>query len=212
MTHVEVFTFSPYQTNSYVCYSRNEAVLVDASASTPEEQQAIIRFIESQELTVKYLLLTHAHVDHIFGCAFFSRYFQLPWHAHAGSKALIRLASAQAAFFGTTIEKPSGKIVPLKEGNSITFGDAVWEVLHTPGHAPGSICFLDRQSGFAMVGDVLFMNSIGRTDLLGGNLPLLMQSIHQKLFPLPDDTIVYSGHGPVTTIGQEKQFNPFLQD
>ena len=211
MTKVKTFTFSPYQTNSYVCYSGGEAVLVDASAYDPQEKKAVVSFLQRQGLVLRHLLLTHAHIDHIFGCAYFGKHYDMQWSAHADSTPLLRYASAQAAMFGTPVDKPPLPILQLHEGDVVTFGKATWEVLHTPGHAPGSVCFYDRQAGFAMVGDVLFQDSIGRYDLPGGNLPLLMESIHQKLLTLPEHTVVYAGHGPSTTIGREKALNPFLQ-
>ena len=212
MTKVETFTFNPYQTNSYICYNRGEAVLVDASAYSPEEQQAVLAFLQHKKLTLRHLLLTHAHIDHIFGCAYFARHFGMRWHAHAGSTPLLGMAKAQGLLFGTPVKQPKLPILPLRAGDTLAFGDASWKVLHTPGHAPGSVCFHDRQAGIVLVGDVLFMDSIGRYDLFGGNLAVLMKSIHQELLTLPDETVVYAGHGPTTTIGRERAHNPFLQD
>jgi len=211
-THVKTFVLGPFQTNSYVCYSESDAVLVDASAFSTSERAAVASFLKRRGLTVRRLLLTHAHVDHIFGCAHFARMFQMQWSAHADCMPFLKHARVQAASFGTFVEDPPLPILPLKEGDVIRFGAAAWEVLLTPGHAPGSLCFYDRESAFAMVGDVLFENSIGRYDLPGGNLAVLMQSIYQKLLTLPDDTVVYAGHGPATTIARERLYNPFLQD
>jgi len=211
MIQIESFTFNPYQTNSYICYSGKEAVLVDASAYDVAEQQAVTDFLERNGLVLRHLLLTHGHVDHIFGCAHFQKAFGMQWHAHPDSAPLMRGAATLAAMFGAHLEAPPPHdILPLREGDTVAFGEATWEVLHTPGHSPGSICFYDRQGGYAMVGDVLFQDSIGRYDLPGGDLPLLMASIHQKLLTLPDEKVIYPGHGPATTIGREKISNPFL--
>ena len=212
MTKVRTFTFSSYQTNSYIAYSEREAVLVDASASEPHEREMIEAFIQAEGLEVRHLLLTHAHVDHVFGCAHFARTYNKSWTAHRDSVNLMRFAKAQAALFGTRVKQPPTPSIFVQEGDVVSFGLARWEVLYTPGHAPGSICFYDREAGFVMAGDVLFRESIGRYDLPGGNLPTLMESIHQKLLPLPVDTVVYSGHGPPTTIGHERMYNPFLGD
>ena len=211
MISIKTFSFNPYETNSYVCYSGGEAVLVDASASSPSERGEVVRFLEEQGLTVRHLLLTHAHFDHIVGCAFFGRKYSLQWHAHPDCTPMLRFAGIQGAFVGMRVEKPPLPVLPLREGNRIALGSAVLKVLYTPGHAPGSVCFYDREAGVVLVGDVLFNGSIGRYDLPGGNLATLMQSIYQKLLVLPDETVVYAGHGPPTTIGQERAHNPFLQ-
>ena len=211
MTHIELFTFSPYATNCYVCHSDGEAVLVDASCSEPEEVAQITEYVSANGLQMKHLLLTHAHIDHILGCAAMARCFNLPWTAHRDSRLLISTAQAQALMFGTTLEQPPKPKRWIREGDVIQFGQAKWSVMETPGHAPGSVCFHDANSQAIMVGDVLFSQSIGRTDLPGGNMATLMASIFQKVLVLPDDTAVFSGHGPPTTIGREKQINPFLQ-
>ena len=211
MTQVKSFTFSPYFTNCFVCHSDGEAVIVDASCASPEELAEIVNYVSVHGLTVRHLLLTHAHIDHILGCAALVRSFELPWTAHRDSRLLIVGAKVQAAMFGTSVKQPPVPKHWVKEGDVIRFGSAVWSVLETPGHAPGSICFYDRQSGFIVAGDVLFCQSIGRVDLPGGDLSKLMASIFQKLLVLPEETTVYSGHGPPTTIGAEKRYNPFLQ-
>ena len=211
MTKIQTFTFSPYYTNCYVCHSEGEAVIVDASCSELWEEQQLVDYITRNNLTVRHLLLTHAHIDHIFGCAALARRFGIAWTAHKDSMLLIRLAHEQSLMFNTQLEQPPSPEIWVDEGDTIKFGDAEWSVLHTPGHAPGSICFLDMASGFVMAGDVLFHQSIGRTDLPGGDMPTLMASIFQKLSVLPEHTKVYSGHGQATTIGYEKQHNPFLQ-
>ena len=211
MTQIESFTFSPYATNCYVCHSDGEAVIVDASCVAPEEVAQVSAYVTSRNLRVCHLLLTHAHIDHILGCAALAHEFDLPWTAHRDSRLLIATAKAQALMFGTSIKQPPKPKCWIKEGDTIEFGRTSWSVLETPGHAPGSVCFHDEASGFVLAGDVLFCQSVGRTDLPGGNMATLMASIFQKLLVLPDDTAVYSGHGPPTTIGSERAYNPFLQ-
>ncbi len=207
---VKTFTFSPFQTNCFVCHDAAEAVLVDPSCNTETEQQAVVGYLEKNDLTLRHLLLTHTHIDHIFGCAYFAERYGMDWQMHRDALPFIQRSQEQALFFGTPLEAPPVPEHFLDEGDTIRFGEAVWEVLHTPGHAPGSICFYDAAEGFVIAGDVLFMGSIGRVDLPGGSLPVLMQSIFQKLVPLGDATKVYPGHGPATTIGRERQSNPFL--
>jgi glyoxylase-like metal-dependent hydrolase (beta-lactamase superfamily II) len=207
---VKSFTFNPFMTNCYVCHDAGEAVLVDPSAATPGEQEAVVAYVEEQGLTLKHLLLTHAHIDHIFGCAFFARRFGLSFRMHREDLPLLARAEDQAALFGVEIEPPPPVTDFLAEGDTITFGERTWRVLHTPGHSPGSVCFHDAGAGAVLSGDVLFQGSIGRTDLWRGSLPELMASIFRKLVPLGDETVVYPGHGPPTTIGRERRTNPFL--
>jgi len=211
ITHVKSFTHNPFGTNSYVCHNNSEAVIVDASCSNQEEESQIFDYIRSNALTVKHLLLTHAHIDHILGCLTLSKYFDLSWQAHPDTSVWLKEAPAQAIMYGFEMKPIPTPSKWLNEKDEITFGDARWQVLYTPGHAPGSICFVDDANQFVIAGDVLFQQSIGRTDLPGGDMGILMQSIFQKLLVLPDNMIVYSGHGPPTKIGIERLQNPFLQ-
>ncbi|MYF64338.1 MAG: MBL fold metallo-hydrolase [Rhodothermaceae bacterium] len=209
-TYVKPFTFSDFATNCYVCHSDGEAVIVDASCSTEEETSEIVDYINSNNLSVRHLLLTHAHIDHILGCNTLAKQFGLSWQAHRDTSIWLTGAPAQALLYGIRMIQPPKVNNWLDEGDIVQFGTARWNVLHTPGHAPGSICFVDEANDFVIVGDVLFNQSVGRTDLPGGNMGTLMESIFQKLFMLPDNTLVYSGHGPPTTIGAERRHNPFL--
>jgi len=209
---IKSFTFSPFQTNCYVCHDAGEAVLVDPSCYAEGERQAVVDYLEEQGLTLRHLLLTHAHIDHIFGSAFLAERYGMPWQMHRDALPFVEQAQEQASFFGMPLAPPP---MPrpehfFREGDVIRFGTASWEVLETPGHAPGSVCFYDAADGYVLVGDVLFKDSIGRTDLPGGSLPTLMHSIFQRLLPLGDDTRVYPGHGPATTLGRERRHNPFL--
>lgn len=204
------FTFNPFQTNCYICHDGEEAVLVDPSCHTRAEQQAVVDYLVRNGLRLRHLLLTHGHIDHIFGCRFFSDYAEQGFWMHQADVPFLEQAEAQRQFFNVPVEPPPLPEGFLHEGDTLTFGQTTWTVLHTPGHSPGSISFYDAQHKLVIVGDVLFQGSIGRTDLPGGSLPVLMQSIFQKLLPLGDETRVYPGHGPQTTIGQERQHNPFL--
>ncbi len=210
--HVEIFTVNPFAENCYIIHDAGEAVLIDPGSSTPAERNQIVRYIEGQGLTLRHHLLTHAHLDHILDCAFFVEHYQVPYLMHAADLPLIERAPQQAMLFGVSMVPPPPPGGFLKEGDTIEVGRATWQVLHCPGHSPGSICFYDAANGFVIVGDVLFKGSIGRTDLWMGSYEQLLTSIRQKLLPLPDDTVVYPGHGPVTTIGEERRLNPFLQE
>ncbi len=210
MTTVASFTCNPFQTNCFVAHSEGEAVLVDGSSFEPEEHEAIVRYLDRNQLRLRHLFLTHTHLDHLYGCAFFEQRYGLPWKMHPEAIPLLERANEQAQIlYAPPVTVPSVETT-LAEGDAVCFGSAAWNVLHTPGHAPGSVCFVDAESEFVMVGDVLFMDSIGRTDLPGGSLPVLMRSIFEKLMSLPDNTAVYAGHGPATTIGRERKRNPFL--
>ncbi len=211
ITHVKSFTHGPFATNSYVCNQGSEAVIVDASCSNDQEEIEIAEYIKSNRLTVRHLLLTHAHIDHILGCRALSKRFNLLWQSHPDTSIWLEGAPAQALLYGFTMEPLPKPGKWIQEQNLITFGEAKWRILYTPGHAPGSICFVDDMSQFVIAGDVLFQQSIGRTDLPGGDMGTLMKSIHQQLLPLPDEMIVYAGHGPPTKIGLERIQNPFLQ-
>lgn len=208
--HIQGFTCNPFQTNCYVCHSEGEGVLIDASCSTPEECAEVERYIAEHGLTIRRLLLTHGHIDHILGCAHFARTFGMGFWMHRDDQAFILQAEEQARVFGTWIEKPPAPEDFLGEGDRVSFGGASLEVLHTPGHSPGSIAFYHADSQAVISGDVLFQGSIGRTDLWRGSLPELMQSIFGKILALGDAVRVYPGHGPDTTAGIERQTNPFL--
>jgi glyoxylase-like metal-dependent hydrolase (beta-lactamase superfamily II) len=210
---VEPFTFNPFMTNCFLCHDRGEAVLIDASCDTEAECAEVMSVVEEHGLDLRHLLLTHAHVDHIFGCRFFEEQFGQRFKAHEAAVPFIERADEQATAFGVEVEPPSVPTTLLAEGDTISFGDVTLEILHTPGHSPDSISFVHRPSRQAVTGDVLFQNSIGRTQgLPETSRTQLLNSITEKLLPLGDDFAIYSGHGPATTIGQERAQNPFVQE
>lgn len=207
---IQQFTFNPFQTNSYICYDAGEAVIIDASCSTEEEIRSVEQFVAEENLTVQHLLLTHAHIDHILGCRRLSETYGMGFKLHRDEEQLLEHAQRQGEMFGVKVEQPPSPAGFLNEGDTVTFGTTTLEVIHAPGHSPGSICFFDAKSMAVISGDVLFQGSIGRTDLWRGSLPELMESIFQKIVPLGDDVRVYPGHGPETTVREERQKNPFL--
>ncbi len=210
---VEPFTFNPFMTNCYLCHDQGEAALIDASCDTEAECTAVMDVIEEHDLDVRHLLLTHAHVDHIFGCRFFEDRIDQRFKAHEAAVPFIERADEQATAFGVEVDPPSVPSTHLAEGNVISFGDVALEILHTPGHSPDSISFVHRPSKQAVTGDVLFQNSIGRTQgLPQTSRAQLLESITEKLLPLGDDFTIYPGHGPTTTLGQERAQNPFVQE
>lgn len=208
---VQSFTFNSFMTNCYVCHDGGEAVLIDPSCATSREQQQVVDYIEDNDLQIRHLLLTHGHIDHIFGCAFFSERYGQRFQMHAADQAFLQQAPQQAQAFGVRIDAPPVPDTFLEEGDTVAFGDVTLDILHTPGHSPGSICFVDAASDQAITGDVLFQDSIGRVQgLPQTSLPQLMESITETLLPLGDAMTIYPGHGPETTLGRERRQNPFL--
>ena len=212
MFYIKSFTFSPIQENTYILYNdSNEAIIIDPGCYFDEEKDTLKKFIEEKKLTPKLLLNTHCHLDHVFGNKFIAEEYNLTLKTHPGEKAVLQMAAASGLMYNLPFDSYKGEIIPLVEGDVIKLGEDELEVIEAPGHSPGHICFYCEKQGFIIAGDVLFQNSIGRTDLPGGNHNQLINNIKEKLFILPDNVVVYSGHGPETTIGHEKRNNPFLQ-
>lgn len=211
MLHVKVFIFSPIQENTYVLYNeKKECAIIDPGCYFHDEKEKLQSFIDAKNLAPKMLLNTHCHLDHVFGNKFIAETYGLILHLHKKEEAMLQMAPASGLMFNFPFDNYQGEFIFLKEGNSIFLGDDKLEVIETPGHSPGSVCFYCRKQNFIIGGDVLFESSIGRTDLPGGDPQALFNSIKQKLFLLPDNVIVYSGHGEQTTIGREKKYNPFV--
>ena len=210
---IKTFEFNPLGVNTYVLYDKTgECVVIDASCFFPDERELLLNFILDNNLVVKHLLNTHLHFDHVFGVNFMASQFGLKLQVHPDDVFLLDNLPQQLQMFGfnTNVDYAPEIGNYLKENDIISFGEQQLKVLHVPGHSPGSIVFYNEKEKFAVVGDVLFNGSIGRTDLPGGNFDQLIEGIRTKLFTLPDDTEIYSGHGPKTTIGQEKKHNPFV--
>ncbi len=209
---VKTFVFSPFQENTYIVYSDSkDAIIIDAGCYNDVEKQNLKHFIESNDLNIKYLLNTHLHLDHQFGNKFVSNTFGLKPQAHIEDEFLLENVNAQARSFGMNINEDAQNIGKyIVDNEVIEFANSQILVLHVPGHSPGSLAFYFEKEGMVFVGDVLFRGSIGRTDLPKGDYATLINSITKKLLPLPDSTVVYSGHGPTTTIGYEKINNPYL--
>ena len=209
---IDTFCFNPFSTNCYIVSSEGESVIIDPSCHSAEEIQVVIDHIEQSDSQLKRMLLTHAHIDHIFGCADISAYFGIGLEVHGSETLLLERAEFQSQMFGIECKPPPKPVRIIEPGERIRFGNVEWNVLHTPGHSPGSVSFHDMKHGTVFSGDVLFAGSIGRTDLWQGSMPVLMDSVFQQIIPLGDDTRVLSGHGPETTVGQERVSNPFLTD
>ncbi|MDX1955413.1 MAG: MBL fold metallo-hydrolase [Chitinophagaceae bacterium] len=212
MWHVKAFTFNPVQENSYVLYNeQHKCVIIDPGCYFPEERQELKDFILQTGLEPVWLLNTHCHLDHVFGNKFVAETWGLRLHIHPEEEKVLAFAPTSGEMWQLPFENYTGELVFLQEGDFIEVGEDRLSVLLTPGHSPGSLSFYAEKEGFVIGGDVLFNGSVGRTDLPGGSFTTLFQSIQTKLFVLPDDTKVYSGHGPVTTIGFEKMNNPYVK-
>ena len=212
--NIKIFEFNPIAVNTYVLYDETgECVIIDAACFFPNEQQELLSFINNNKLVVKHLLNTHLHFDHVFGVNFMEEQFDVKMKAHKADEFLLASMQQQMAMFGFPA---NGKYIPtmgeyIDENDIIEFGNQKLSIMSVPGHSPGSIVFYNKKENLVISGDVLFNGSIGRTDLPQGDHNLLIDGIKTKLLVLPEDTVVYPGHGPSTTIKGEKQMNPFLQ-
>ncbi|MEQ8927006.1 MAG: MBL fold metallo-hydrolase [Fulvivirga sp.] len=210
MIQVQSFTFNPFLENTYVLYDETgEAIVIDPGCYENYEKEQLNTFIEDQNLTVKRLINTHCHIDHVFGNEFVKKKYGVKLEVHLSDVETLRAVKAYAPSYGFQHFEESEVDSNLAEGDTVKFGNSELKVLFVPGHAPGHIALYSNADNLCINGDVLFMESIGRTDLPGGDFDTLIKSIHEKLFTLPDETVVYCGHGPETTIGHEKQNNPF---
>jgi hydroxyacylglutathione hydrolase len=212
MINIQSFTFNPVQENTYVLYNNKDACcIIDPGCYFSNERKKLQDFIDQKNCAPKYLLNTHCHLDHVFGNKFIFDTYGLTLHLHSKEKPVLDYAPASGLNWGMPFENYQGELVFLEEGDLVKLGEDELEVLLTPGHSPGSICFYCKEQQFLIGGDVLFRQSIGRTDLPGGDPETLIRSIRTKLFVLPDEVIVYPGHGEPTTIGFERINNPFLK-
>jgi len=209
---IKTFTFNPIQENTYLVYDEtNEAVVIDAGCISDIEKRALKNYIEDNKLTLKRVLNTHLHFDHQFGNKFLFTTFGIKPEAGKEDEYLLENVIAQTRSFGMAVDEEAQTLGGyITDNQEIKFGNTTFKAFHVPGHSPGSMAFYDEKEGVLFAGDVLFRASIGRTDLPKGDYATLINSITNKLLPLPDSTVVYSGHGPATTIGFEKKNNPFL--
>lgn len=211
MLSVKQFTFSPMQENTYVVYNdKGACCIIDPGCYSVIERNQLKDYILSSGLAPKYLLNTHCHLDHVFGNKFVVETFGLIPHIHPLEQQLLSLAPMSGIRWGLPFENYEGPLEFIDRNSVIDLDGDRFEILETPGHSPGSICFYCREQQFMISGDVLFEDSIGRTDLPGGDHNTLLNSIRTKLFTLPDEVVLHPGHGRSTTIGREKQYNPFF--
>jgi len=211
MITVKQFPFNPFQVNTYVLFDETkECVIIDPGMQGKNEEEELTNYIDANGLKPVLLLNTHAHIDHIVGNYFVANKYNLQLNAHKDCVGFLTNAAAYADSFGLKMGAVKSIDNFVGEEEKIKFGNSTIQVLYTPGHADGSLCFYSEKDNFVITGDVLFNQSIGRTDLPTGNYDLLQQSIWEKLFTLPDSTTAWPGHGPETNIGFEKLHNPFV--
>jgi hydroxyacylglutathione hydrolase len=212
MLSLKRFTFNPVQENTYVLLNEKDACcIIDPGCYFEEEKLALEASIRDSGLVPKLLLNTHCHLDHVFGNNFVAQTFGLTLEIGEKEQPTFDYAPTSGEHWGMPFDNYSGPILYLKEGDIVRLDEDELEVLFTPGHSVGHICFYCRKQGFVIDGDVLFKMSVGRTDIPGGDHELLIQSIREKLMPLPDGVMVYPGHGEPTTIGYERKHNMFLR-
>jgi glyoxylase-like metal-dependent hydrolase (beta-lactamase superfamily II) len=212
MIHIQQFTFNAFMVNTYLLWDESlEAILIDPACHDEEEQEQLAEVIKKQNLTLVRNLNTHCHIDHVLGNDFISTKYGINPEYHPGSVIFFHTMKEIGSSFGYSVKNIPKPRRFLEDGETILWGSSSLQVLYTPGHADGSVCFYNAPDGFVITGDVLFKDTIGRTDLPTGDFDLLMKSIKSRLFSLPEDTIVYPGHGPETTVGYEMRNNPFIR-
>jgi len=211
MLQIKKFTFNPVQENTLVVYDETkECVIIDPGCYFEYERNELDQFIAGNGLKPVRLINTHCHFDHIMGITHCRLKYRIPFESHPDEAILIEQAAEHGDLFGIPMEPVDAPDSFFKEGDRLTFGNSYLEVIEAPGHSPGGVVFHNPEEKILIAGDVLFYGSIGRTDLLGGSFDQLVGNIQTKLLTLPEETVVYCGHGPETTIGFEKKNNPFL--
>ena len=213
MLTVHQLTYNPFQENTFVVADHNgKCAIIDPGCYTSDEKISLKEFIENNNYTPVKLILTHSHLDHVFGTKYVANTFNLDLEIHPKDEETLLQFERTTSMYGIpNTDIPPTAVTSLKEGTPVKIGDEELEVRFVPGHAPGHVVFYSKSDNFVINGDCLFYGSIGRTDLPGGNHEQLLDNIRTQLFSLPDTCKVYCGHGPATSIGFEKANNPFLQ-
>ena len=212
MFKIKSFTFNPIGENTYLLYNESkQCIIIDPGCYFDAEKESLKAFITQNELKPTLLLNTHCHLDHVFGNKMIAETYQLTLQIHEKEKIVLSYAPTAGLMYNLPFDSYEGEFILLKEGDKIQLGNSELAVIEVPGHSPGSICFYCADQHFLIGGDVLFQGSIGRTDLPLGDHQALLHHIKTKLLVLPEETVVYSGHGATTTIGAEKVNNPYLR-
>ena len=210
--NIEVLTFNPFSENTYIISSDSgDCTIIDPGCYDEGERTLMEQYLSERNLKPKSMVLTHAHLDHVFGCQFIKNTYNVPFHAHKLSIKMLESCPSVASIYGMNCDTPPEIDHILEANTHLEMGGVDWQIFYTPGHSVDSISFYHAASNNLIVGDVLFQESIGRTDLPGGDMDVIVESIQDVLYKLPDETIVWPGHGPRTTIGHEKLHNPFVK-
>ena len=208
---IKRFRFSPFDVNTYILYDKSkECVIIDPACYIKKEEEMLFAFIKDNRLKPVRILNTHCHLDHVFGNKYVSETYKLPIEAHPEESSNNLFAAQAAENYGLVLAEPPRIGNKITEKNTIKFGHSELEIRFAPGHTRGSLLFYAKEDKFIIAGDVLFKDSIGRTDLPGGDFDVLKNSIITQLYTLEDSTVVYPGHGAETEIGYEKRNNPFI--
>ena len=211
MLHIHIFRFNPFSENTYILFNdQKNGVIIDPGNWNEKENEILENFIKEKEISIKNILLTHAHIDHVLGLQWAFDTYKVAVKMHEEEKDVLDRNPMSARNYGFDFKPFVGDIELVNEGEKYFIDEDSFEIFHVPGHSPGSIAFYNEAQKFVISGDALFQGSIGRTDLYRGNHEQLLESIRTKLFTLPEETEVYSGHGNATQIGFEKNHNPFF--
>lgn len=215
MLRIKQITLNMLEENCYIVSDQtNHAIIIDCGAYSNADRRAVTAYVETNKLHIVYHLLTHAHYDHCFGASFIWQTYGVAPMFHSADLPIYNgMASEIFGYMGVCMRDGSlpEPVSHFADGEEIQWGDSKLTVIHTPGHTPGGVCFHCAEQNILFTGDTLFYASVGRTDFAGGDQHALLTSIRQKLFILPDNTTAYPGHGPKTTIGFEKQHNPYTR-
>lgn len=213
MLTIQSFTFNPFAENMYLIIdsTTQECLIVDPGMMTAQENKVLDEYLSKQQLTPKAIINTHAHIDHILGVQWMKDKYGIPFILHKKEESVLASGLQTATMYGLPLGQIPAVNEWIEDETNYTFNGEEMHILFTPGHSPGSISFYYPAGKWVVSGDVLFQESIGRTDLPGGDFETLKNSIQQKLYTLPEETLVYAGHGAPTTIAHEKQFNPFVR-
>ena len=208
---IKTFYYNDLRTCCYIISDdSSECAIVDPGCYKESEKTRLVNYIESNSLRPKMILQTHGHFDHVMGNRFVADRWSLPTYLNSGDLAQIRRSGSYGGYFGYEFDEPSDRIIDIKDGDIIRFGNTELKVLASPGHTAGGVLFYNEKEKYVLTGDTIFKGSIGRTDLPGGDYETLMQSLRSKVLTLPDDTVIYPGHGLPTDVAFEKSTNPFL--
>jgi glyoxylase-like metal-dependent hydrolase (beta-lactamase superfamily II) len=212
MVKIKTFVFNPFMENTYLLYDETgEGIIIDPGCYEAQEKDILKKFVSDNSIQITALVNTHCHIDHVLGNHFVKDTFGVKLSIHQASIPVLKSNEVVASAYGFQEYEQSEAEILLSETDVISFGESKLEILFVPGHAPGHIALFHREQDFCICGDVIFQGSIGRTDLPGGDMDTLLNNIHEKIFPLGDQVVLYPGHGPKTEVGIEKMTNPFCR-